>query len=52
MQLPVYTKEKIAPAALIKRTQKQVFLPERYVKMVEKSHGALRSKAVKKCLLN
>ena len=47
MQLPGYTKEELGPAAPIKRTQKEVFLPEKYVKMLEKTCCAPRSKAVK-----
>ena len=50
MQLPGYTKEELGPAAPIKRTQKEVFLPEKYVKMLEKTCCAPRSKAVEKFL--
>ena len=46
MQLPGYTERKCAPAAPIKRTQKERVSPTKYVKMVEKTCAALRSKAV------
>jgi len=51
MQLPVYTKEEFAPAAPIKCTQKEGFLPAKYVKMLQKTRGVPQWKAVGKCFL-